>query len=127
MFYVYTYMSEYRLMHTCTNIDEYMHIIHTYTPTQHINKYVQPVPKAQTRISLLFFGGRGRRGHLLIDDSRQAKRYAKSCTSILQPSNSIKSIQCQSSSNNAFCISKYSINGLACLFAYIGVAVSWLF
>ena len=34
-----------------------------------------------------------------------------SCTSILQPSNSIKSIQCQSSSNNAFCISKYSING----------------
>ena len=67
-------MHEYRLMHTCTHIDEYMHIVHTYTPTKDINTYVQPVPKAQPHMSLLFFfGGRGRRGHLLIDDARQAK------------------------------------------------------
>lgn len=50
-------MHKFRLMQTCTHIDEYMQIKHTYTPTKHINKYVQPVPKAQPHMSLLFFSG----------------------------------------------------------------------
>ena len=84
--------------------------IHTHQQNISINM-CNLFPKPKPVFLCCFLGGRGRRGHLLIDDSRQAKIYAKSCTSILQPSNSIKSIQCQSSSNNAFCISKYAING----------------